>query len=62
MLRENEQGLEDSDLDDDETEVLQLQHERLLEKLKNLEEFLDSDDSNTEEVAGLMYHIPDPNS
>ena len=57
LIQENEKDLEDSDLDDDETQVLQEQHERLLAKVQELKKYL-----GEEEVASLMYHIPDPNS
>jgi len=57
LIQETENDLEGSDLDDDETQVLQEQHTRLMEKMRELDTYLKDD-----EVAGLMYHVPDPNS
>ena len=57
---ETEKDLELSDLDEDETQVLTEQHEKLLERIRQLEIYLGEEVDS--EVAGLMYHIPDPNS
>jgi hypothetical protein len=57
-LKETETDLEASDLDEDEQQVLTELYEKTSGRILKYEKFL----AKNKEVAGLMYHIPDPNS